>query len=48
MWPHGSQLTPDERWKIVHYVFELQGRGAAAATPEETSEEADSPEETAE
>lgn len=26
MWPHGSQLNPDERWKVVHYVFELQGR----------------------
>lgn len=26
MWPHGSQVNPDERWKIVHYVLELQGR----------------------
>jgi len=24
MWPHGSQLTPEERWKIVLYVHELQ------------------------
>lgn len=24
MWPHGSQITPEERWKIVHYVQRLQ------------------------
>lgn len=24
MWPHGSQMTPEERWKIVHYVHKLQ------------------------
>lgn len=24
MWPHGSQMNPAERWKIVHYVHELQ------------------------
>ena len=24
MGPHASQLTQDERWKIVHYVHELQ------------------------
>ena len=24
MWAHGSQITPDERWKIVHYVHKLQ------------------------
>ncbi|MCU0353188.1 MAG: cytochrome c [Cytophagales bacterium] len=24
MWPHGSQMNPVERWKIVHYVHELQ------------------------
>lgn len=24
MWPHGSQITPEERWKIVHYVHKLQ------------------------
>jgi mono/diheme cytochrome c family protein len=24
MWPHGSQMNPEERWKIVHYVHELQ------------------------
>ncbi len=24
MWPHGSQVTPEERWKIVHYVRQLQ------------------------
>lgn len=24
MWPHGSQVNPDERWKIVRYVQTLQ------------------------
>ncbi len=24
MWPHASQVTPVERWKIVHYVQRLQ------------------------
>lgn len=24
MWPHGSQVDPEERWKIVHYVQKLQ------------------------
>ena len=24
MWPHGSQMTAEERWKIVHYVHRLQ------------------------
>ncbi|MCC5929823.1 MAG: cytochrome c [Cyclobacteriaceae bacterium] len=24
MWPHGSQITIEERWKIVHYVQQLQ------------------------
>ena len=24
MWPHGSQVAPDERWKIVRYVQVLQ------------------------
>lgn len=24
MWPHASQVTPEERWEIVHYVQKLQ------------------------
>lgn len=24
MWPHKAQVTPEERWKIVHYVHRLQ------------------------
>ncbi len=24
MWPHGSQISPEERWKIVHWVHKLQ------------------------
>ncbi|GAB3267700.1 hypothetical protein GCM10027347_36770 [Larkinella harenae] len=27
MWPHGSQITPEDRWKIVHYVRKLQTGG---------------------
>ncbi|MDX2303011.1 MAG: cytochrome c [Microscillaceae bacterium] len=43
MWPHGSQLTPDERWKIVHYVFQLQGRTSAPqATDASATPKADS------
>jgi mono/diheme cytochrome c family protein len=26
MWPHASQLNPDERWKVVYYVHTLQGQ----------------------
>jgi mono/diheme cytochrome c family protein len=29
MWPHGSQLNPDERWKVVHYVHTLQNPDGA-------------------
>jgi len=28
MWPHGSQVNPDERWKIVHFVKTLQRKPA--------------------
>ncbi|PQA54054.1 MULTISPECIES: c-type cytochrome [Siphonobacter] len=24
MWPHGSQVSPEDRWKIVQYVHKLQ------------------------
>lgn len=27
MWPHGSQVNPDERWKIVHFVKSLATAG---------------------
>jgi mono/diheme cytochrome c family protein len=26
MWPHGSQINPDERWKVVNYVHKLMGQ----------------------
>ncbi|MGB3619231.1 MAG: cytochrome c [Catalinimonas sp.] len=26
MWPHGTQMDPQERWKIVHYVQTLQNK----------------------
>jgi cytochrome c5 len=25
MWAHGSQIRPEDRWKIVHYVNQLRG-----------------------
>jgi mono/diheme cytochrome c family protein len=25
MWPHGSQILPEDRWKIVMYVNQLRG-----------------------
>lgn len=24
MWPHGSQVSPEDRWKIIQYVHKLQ------------------------
>jgi len=33
MGPHASQLTQEERWKIVHYVQKLQKLGAPAPAP---------------
>lgn len=36
MWPHGSQVMPQDRWKIVLYVQTLQKGGAAAPAPAET------------
>ncbi len=35
MMPHGSQVNPTERWKIVMYVQQLQGGGAPAPAAEE-------------
>jgi hypothetical protein len=26
MWPHASQINPDDRWKIVLYVQTLQNQ----------------------
>lgn len=37
MWPHGSQLNPEERWKVVWWVHKLQGQEIKAGgvkTPE--------------
>ena len=31
MYPHGSQVNPEERWKIAMYVATLQNPEAAAA-----------------
>lgn len=30
MGSHASQLSAEERWKIIHYVYELQGRNVVA------------------
>ena len=35
MMPHGSQVNPEERWKIVMYVQQLQTGQAAAPAPTE-------------
>ncbi|MCC9138296.1 c-type cytochrome [Pontibacter silvestris] len=42
MMPHGSQVNPTERWKIVMYVQQLQKgeTGTAVATDEQTENEA--------
>jgi mono/diheme cytochrome c family protein len=36
MMPHGSQVNPMERWKIVMYVQQLQGGEAPAPAADET------------
>ncbi|EJF11568.1 MULTISPECIES: cytochrome c [Pontibacter] len=36
MMPHGSQVNPTERWKIVMYVQQLQGGEAPAPAADET------------
>lgn len=42
MMPHGSQVNPNERWKIVMYVQQLQRGegGAVTATEEQAGQEA--------
>ena len=32
MGSHASQLSAEERWKVIHYVYELQGRNASEET----------------
>lgn len=39
MWPHGSQVNPAERWKIVHYIKSKMHGETGEATEEEASEE---------
>jgi mono/diheme cytochrome c family protein len=39
MMPHGSQVNPDERWKITMYVQQLQKGDAAPAAEEAATEE---------
>lgn len=31
MWPHGSQINPDDRWRIAMFVKSIQQQPAAAA-----------------
>lgn len=33
MGPHASQVTQEERWKIIHYINKLQDDALAAAAP---------------
>jgi mono/diheme cytochrome c family protein len=40
MMPHGSQVDPEERWKIALYVQQLQ-QGEAASTPVDVPQGAD-------
>jgi len=37
MGPHASQINPEERWKIVHYVHQLQGQVSAPAAPADST-----------
>ena len=37
MGSHASQLNPDERWKVVMYVHELQKQGSAPASTDSTA-----------
>lgn len=39
MWPHGSQVTPVERWKIVHWVNKLQTDLTGEGEEEESTAE---------
>lgn len=32
MGSHASQLSAEERWKVIHYVYELQGRNTTEET----------------
>ncbi|WP_242927061.1 c-type cytochrome [Pontibacter vulgaris] len=40
MRPHGSQVTPTERWKIVMYVQQLQTGSVPAAPADSTAQDA--------
>jgi mono/diheme cytochrome c family protein len=44
MMPHGSQVNPTERWKIVMYVQQLQTGEADAGAPVESETERDAAE----
>jgi mono/diheme cytochrome c family protein len=37
MGPHASQMLPEERWKVVMWVHELQKAGGASAAPADTA-----------
>ncbi|WP_276498231.1 c-type cytochrome [Pontibacter litorisediminis] len=40
MMPHGSQVSPEERWKIVMYVQQLQKGETGTAVSDDATEEA--------
>ena len=40
MLPHGSQVNPEERWKIVMYVQQLQKGETGTTVSDEASQEA--------
>lgn len=37
MGSYASQLTFEERWKVIHYISKLQGKTAGAATPADSA-----------
>lgn len=41
MGSHASQLSKEERWKVVHYVEKLQGKQQGVAVPDTTIVEGD-------
>jgi len=45
MGSHASQLTPTERWKVIHYIHKLQadGKGGAAPAAADTTKKAAAP-----
>lgn len=37
MGSHASQISPEDRWKIVHYIYDLQGNKRGVMEPDSTT-----------